>query len=63
MSPLVPLLWLLSLNLTAFGVVRGVFEASIWFAVLGACALLCSCMCRAALAGRRSRASAAAELE
>jgi hypothetical protein len=53
LSPLVPLLWLLSINLTALGVVRGVFEASVWFAVLGGCALLCSFMYRAAL-GRRS---------
>ena len=54
LSPLVPLLWLLSLNLAGFGVVQGVFNASVWFAVLGACALLGSIMYRAALQGRRS---------
>lgn len=54
MSPLVPLLWLLSLNLAGFGVMQGVFNAGVWFVVLGACALLGSVMYWAALMGRRS---------
>jgi hypothetical protein len=54
LSPLVPMLWLLSLNLAGFGVVQGVFNAGVWFGVLGACALLGSFMYGAALRGRRS---------
>jgi len=54
LSPLVPLLWLLSLNLAGFGVMQGVFNAGVWFVVLGACALLGSFMYGAALLGRRS---------
>jgi len=54
LSPLVPLLWLLSLNLAAFGVAQGVFNAGVWFGVLGACTLLGSFMYGAALLGRRS---------
>jgi hypothetical protein len=54
LSPLVPLLWLLSLNLAGFGVMQGVFNAGVGFVVLGACTLLGSFMYGAALLGRRS---------
>jgi hypothetical protein len=40
LSPLVPLLWLLSLNLAGCGVVRGIFKAGVWFGVLSVCVVL-----------------------
>jgi hypothetical protein len=54
LSPLVPLLWLLSINLAAFGVVQGIFKASVWFGVLCACAFLGVVMYRSSMLGPRS---------
>jgi hypothetical protein len=54
LSPLVPLLWLLSINLAGLGVVHGVFKAGVWFGVIAACTLLGCFMYGAALIGRRS---------
>jgi hypothetical protein len=54
LSPLVPLLWLLSINLAAFGVMQGIFKAGVWFGVLCACASLGVVMYRSTMLGRRS---------
>jgi hypothetical protein len=53
LSPLVPLLWLLSINLAAFGVAQGIFKASVWLGVLCACAFLSVVMYRSSMLGRR----------
>jgi len=54
LSPLVPLLWLLSINLAGCGVVRGIFNAGVWFGVLSACTLLGVTMYGASMIGRRA---------
>lgn len=54
LSPLVPLLWLLAVNLAGCGVVRGVLNAGVWFGVLCACTFLGVMMYRTSLHGRRS---------
>jgi hypothetical protein len=48
------LLWLLSINLAGCGVVRGIFNASVWVGVLGACTLLGVMMYGASVIGRRA---------
>lgn len=54
LSPLVPLLWLLSINLAGLGVAQGLFNASVWVGVLCVCMVLGWMMYRAALQDRRS---------
>jgi hypothetical protein len=54
LSPLVPLLWLLSLNLAGCGVVKGIFKAGVWFGVLSVCVVLGLVMYGASRLGRRS---------
>lgn len=54
LSPLVPWLWLLSIHLAGCGVVRGIFNAGVWFGVACACALLGVTMYGASRLGRRS---------
>jgi hypothetical protein len=54
LSPLVPLLWLLSLNLAGCGVVKGIFKAGVWFGVLSVCVVLGLIVYGASRLGRRS---------
>ncbi len=54
LSPLVPLLWLLSINLTGCAMVKGIFKAGVWVGVLGVCAVLALVMYGASKLGRRS---------
>ena len=54
LSPVVPLLWLLSLNLAGCAVVKGIFKAGVWVGVLGVCAVLALMMYGASRLGRRS---------
>jgi hypothetical protein len=39
-SPLLVLLWLLSVNLAGCAVVKGIFKAGVWVGVLSVCAVL-----------------------
>ena len=54
LSPFVPLLWLLSINLAAWGVMNGIFKVGVWFGVLGVCVLLGVRMYGDTMLGRRS---------
>jgi hypothetical protein len=54
LSPLVPLLWLLSLNLAGCAVVKGIFKAGVWFGVLGVCAVLALLVYGVSRLGNRS---------
>lgn len=54
LSPLVPLLWLLSLNLAGCAVVKGIFKAGVWFGVLSVCVVLGLVVYGASRLGRRS---------
>jgi hypothetical protein len=51
--PLVPLLWLLSLNLAGCAVVKGIFKAGVWVGVLSVCAVLALLVYGASKLGRR----------
>lgn len=54
LPPLVPALWLLSLNLAGCAVVKGIFKAGVWFGVLSVCAVLGLVIYGASRLGRRS---------
>jgi hypothetical protein len=54
LSPLVPALWLLSLNLAGCAVVKGIFKAGVWVGVLSVCAVLGLIVYGASRLGRRS---------
>lgn len=54
LSPLVPALWFLSLNLAGCAVVKGIFKAGVWVGVLSACAVLGLFVYGASRLGRRS---------
>lgn len=54
LPPLVPVLWLLSINLAGYGVVKGFFTASVWLGVLCACTFLGVKMYSTSMLGRRS---------
>jgi hypothetical protein len=54
LSPLVPMLWLLSINLAGCAVAKGIFKAGVWVGVLGVCAVLGLLMYGASRLGRRS---------
>ena len=54
LPPLVPILWLLSINLAGYGVVKGFFTPGVWFGVLCACMFLGAKMYSSSVLGRRS---------
>jgi hypothetical protein len=54
LPPLVPALWLLSLNLAGLAVMKGIFKAGVWVAVLSLIAVLSIMAYRASSLGRRS---------
>jgi hypothetical protein len=54
LPPLVPVLWLLSLNLAGCAVVKGIFKAGVWVGVLSVCAVLALLMYGISRVGRRS---------
>jgi hypothetical protein len=54
LPPLVPALWLLSINLAGCAVVKGIFKAGVWVGVLGVCAVLALLMYGVSKLGRRS---------
>jgi len=54
LPPLVPALWLLSINLSGCAVVRGIFNAGVWVGVLGVCAVLALLTYGVSKLGRRS---------
>jgi hypothetical protein len=54
LSPLVPALWLLFINLSGCAVVKGIFKAGVWVGVLGVCAVLALLAYGVSRLGRRS---------
>lgn len=54
LPPLVPVLWLMSINLAGYGVVKGFFTASVWFGVLCVCSFLGVMMYSTSMLRRRS---------
>jgi len=54
LPPLVPALWLLSLNLAGVAVLKGIFKAGVWVGVLSLIAVLSIMAYGASRLGRRS---------
>jgi hypothetical protein len=54
LSPLVPLLWLMAINLTGCTVVKGIFKAGVWVGVLGVFAVVALVVYGISKLGRRS---------
>ncbi len=54
LSPLVPALWFLSLNLAGFAVAKGIFKAGVWVGVLTVIAVLGASAYGVSTLGRRS---------
>jgi hypothetical protein len=52
--PLLPVLWLLSINLAGCAVVKGIFKAGVWVGVLSVCAVLALLVYGVSKLGRRS---------
>ncbi|HTV22237.1 MAG TPA: hypothetical protein VMG12_26295 [Polyangiaceae bacterium] len=54
LPPLVPALWLLSINLAGYGVMKGFFTTGVWFGVLCVCTFLGVTMYRSSVLDPRS---------